>query len=178
MKLRVLFISLCIFSLLIHSEGYISVNIDPEDLNQITDFIQTFGMNDQSHPITLNQRNRACIKMMKDTIFGIIQLIGVMLSLVGANYLSMKLTPEVSVQQYKQPEIIFRNPTKANNFEDIKMCKIDYGCNKNLCWKTCNSIVNGTKLWCYASSTPGQFHRCSGAEDCSQCWDCIERCHT
>lgn len=177
MKLKVLFISLCIFLFVIHSEGFITINIDPEGMDQVNEFIQTIGINIQSHPLTFYQRNRVCLKIMKDTTIAILQLFGVFLTFVAVNHVS---TSEVSVEQkeqYPQSEIIFRNPTKANNFEYTKMCKTDYGCNKNLCWKECNSIVNGTKLWCYTSPT-GDLHRCSGAEDCSPCWDCIERCHT
>lgn len=177
--LLILFISTL---LLLQSEAFISINIDPEDLDQMTDFIHTITINDQPQPIITNRKKRLIKSVLKKAIFSTIQLVGVMLSLVGANILSMNLVFDAPVQQnpkHVQPEIIFPNQnniTKNIKYED--MCHIDHGCNRNLCWRNCNTVADRKeKLWCYTSPTLCQHHHCAHAKACSLCWDCIEPCH-
>lgn len=210
MKVRVLFICLCISLLLIHSEGYISVNIDPEDLDHVTELFHAIVINQQPQSIIQIPKHRVILSFIKKTICGIIQLFGVMITLVGANVISSKWVPdapmpvqlqrqsEIFVQNQNnsnniqlkqsemcnQPKIIVQNQNKSNNInlKHSEMCNIDFGCNKNVCWRSCNTNVeyNGKKLWCYTSSKyrAREFQHCVDANDCSLCWECIEPCHT
>lgn len=156
MKVKVILLILFITTSLVmfQSEAFISISIDREDLDHVTDFIHTITINEHPQPLIHNRKRRVIKEMLKKAIFGTIQLVGVMCSLIGANILSMNLVPNAQVhqkQQLLQQEIIF--PKQKNLTNNIKsyeeMCKIDYGCNRNLCWKTCNTAVAGKKLWCY-----------------------------
>lgn len=177
--MRVLLICILSTLLLLHSEAFIAINIDPEDLDQVSDFFQSVIVQ-TSAPMPTNRR--VIIPLIKKMTYSTIQLLGVMMTLVGANILSSFLTPDVAMsrqQQQQQSEIIFRN--FSNNIEPkyAEMCKIDFGCNKNRCWKSCNTVVGGKNLWCYASP---EYHarnlqHCEVVSDCSLCWDCIEPCH-
>lgn len=180
MKVTVILILFTMILFLLQSEAFISINIDPEDLDQVTDFIHTVTINDQSQPIISNRKNRVIISMVKKAIFSTIQLVGVMLSLVGANIISVNLVPDASMQQkqqFPQSENILPNQNKTIKIKFGEMCHIDYGCNKNLCWRTCNTVADGKKLWCYTSPTSRKFQYCAHANECSLCWDCIEPCH-
>lgn len=184
MKVQILLLILFINTILLpQSKAFISINIDPDDLDQVTDFIHTIAINDHPQSIISNRKRSVFISVMKKTLFGTIQLVGVTFSLVGANLLSMHFVPAAPVlqnQQHERPEIVLPNQTKIDNIGNKyqEMCQIDYGCNKNLCWRTCNSTtVSGKKMWCYSSPTPRQFQNCANSNDCSLCWDCIEACH-
>lgn len=157
--------------LLLQSEAFISINIDPEDLDQVSDFFQTININQQPHPINFRKCHVFKV-MMKKTLFNTVQLIGVMFSLVGANIISTYLTPSPS-QTIEVEKYI---PIPNQNITNI--CNTDYGCNNNLCWKTCNTINNGKKTWCYNSPTIRKSQFCAHANECNICWDCLEVCHT
>lgn len=186
MKVKeLLFICLFASSLLFHSEAYISINIDPEDFDQVSDFLHTIMINEQPQSMMQTRKNYLLKSLLKKSIYGSIQLLGVMITLIGANVISTILIPEVPVVQDKQQEIIFQNQNDSNisNLKYSEMCNIDFGCNRNLCWKSCNTIVDGKNLWCYTSPKAHaggirDFHHCIDMDDCSICWDCIEPCHT
>lgn len=153
-------------------EALISINIDPEDLDHALDLIT---INNQQ-PITSNRKFHTIKIIIKKAIFGIIQLVGVMFSLVGAHIISLNFMPNVPNVPMQQPEIFF--PIVQNETNKYKeMCNIDYGCNKNICWRSCNLNIDGKKSWCYASPTQREIQYCNHAQDCSVCWDCIEPCH-
>lgn len=119
-----------------------------------------------------------CVKF----IFGFLQTLSVTASLIAANVFTpffhfapqtdMVTSPNVNVlhQQYKNSTII-----------PAKHCPHDYGCDRNVCWRSCRHINNGSKLesWCYTSPTPHyrKHAHCSSPFDCSPCWSCVGVCH-
>lgn len=161
---------------LTYSTARISIEMDPEDLDQISDFFQAFITHQQQHQYQsiMNFSIRYRITpFLKKTACGFIQLIGVMLTLVGANLLTSKLD---SVEPLQPTEMNVRN----NNSQ---MCNIDYGCNQNLCWRTCYTSLHekiNSQLWCYTSPKHNarEFQRCIYSSDCSPRWECLESCHT
>lgn len=64
-----------------------------------------------------------------------------------------------------------------------EMCKGDYGCDRNVCWRSCDRTdahgKNRTDSWCYTKSKPEaqQYHKCKFPHDCSPCWDCLGVCN-
>lgn len=62
-----------------------------------------------------------------------------------------------------------------------EMCKGDFGCDRNLCWRSCDRTVgkNGTDSWCYTKAKPdsSNYQKCKFPHDCSPCWDCLGVCN-
>lgn len=61
-----------------------------------------------------------------------------------------------------------------------KMCEHDFGCDRNVCWRTCHTEKKSETLsWCY--STPDKsvrkYQQCEYAHDCSGCWECLGPCN-
>lgn len=180
MKVKVLLIWL-VASFLLHSEAFISINIDPEDLDRVSDFFHSIVINQEPETLIRSPQHRV-ISFMKKTIYGTIQIFSIIIALVGANVISSNLVPAVSIEQ--KPEIIFNNQKKKNstgiNPKYAGKCDIDFGCHKNICWRSCYTNVYEKKFWCYASPNPleRKFQRCNITSDCSLCWECLEKCHT
>lgn len=157
--------------------AHIAVNIDPEDLDQVSDFFFQAFINQHQHQNNPILQRRRIISMIKKTSSGIIKLIGIMLTLVSANFFTVKLNLFVPIQQ--QPEIIVKNI--SNNEPLCEMCVADSGCKHNLCWRACYSDKKSSvQLWCYTSPNPvaREFQYCDYSDYCSPCWECIETCHT
>lgn len=190
MKVKVLFICLFAFVLLLQSEAFISIQVDPEDLDYVSDFFQSIIINGQTQTIVHTPRHRIILSWVKKTTVGVFHLIGVMLALVGANMLSSNFIPDVPMQ-VQQPKIKLSSvvePGKKIQIESklsnvvpkyTEMCDVDFGCHQSLCWRTCHSIIKGKRQWCFTSpnSHGREFHHCNKTNDCSVCWDCIESCH-
>lgn len=198
MKVTLIFDALLISLCLINSEAYIAVNIDPEDLDRVSEFFHTIIINQQHEPQLSVPMKFKILSMLKNGIFASFQLMGVVIALVGANVITTHLTTD-SVQQQQQQQqqlsesIQIRNPVvqkqpiqsiqnDSSIFKNAEMCNMrDYGCNRNLCWRTCNvNVGKNHSLWCYTSSNPlaRVHHYCVDSKDCSLCWECIEKCHT
>lgn len=162
---------LLIFSTLIAS--HIEINIDPEDLDRVSDFVLSLNNQHAVIPLSVNYHHRIS-KFILKTAYGLSKLISIMLTLVGANILSAKfdvIFPSVNFQ------------SDQNNNDKTDSCMIDYGCIKNLCWRSCHGNMNKknqSMLWCFTApfSKAREFHSCTRLEDCSPCWECIEACHT
>lgn len=104
-----------------------------------------------------------------------------MLSLVGANLLTRALEPTSELQpNIIENTLIYQNST----FKPSEICKSDFGCDGNICWRSCIAEVNNegkenVQSWCYAApkSADRKFHPCERATDCSPCWECTGPCH-
>lgn len=198
MKLFVVCFCLLFSSIiLLQSEAYIAINIDPEDLERVSEFFHSIILSEQAQ--TIMPRERHVIRMMlKKTIFGVIQLFGVMMSLVGATIISSTLLqdlPALQPNQMQQPQQPPQQPPQKPQHPqhsqqpqqlqqpkiDVLNCNnnnMDYGCNRNICWKSCFAKDDhGKNLWCYTAPKLRQFHQCNSSSNCSLCWDCIEACH-
>lgn len=165
---------LIVSAILSHSNGHITIEIEPNDVHQLSDILQTFIEN---HHLPTRQRSSLkCVIYhgIKTMSSGIIQLIGIMLSLVGANLLTMKLEHSMtSVNQIKSPTSMFVHGEE---------CKHDFGCTENICWRTCEESSNPSgkvdQKICFTSSHSNitNFQRCTYSYECSPCWSCSTPC--
>lgn len=160
--------------ILIQTSAHILIEIDPEDFEQVSDFFENIIINNriQQHPIN---SKRSLMRIVKKTASGLIQMLCVMITLVASNILTTKIS-ELNTQQAYENEFFERNVT---NNTILKKCnQNDFGCNRNLCWRTCD-VENDerTKKWCYttANAINRKFQNCSHSFDCSPCWDCLNK---
>lgn len=105
------------------------------------------------------------------------QLVGITASLVGANI----LTP--LFQEKFEFTLTTTATQRANStVAPSKICPHDFGCDRNICWRTCNRSEkeNDVFTWCYTKSSPDshKYVQCTHPHDCSACWDCLGRCHS
>lgn len=202
MKFAALFVFACFSAIALQTEAYISINMDPEDMDRVGDFFQMM-MGSQTTNLIQPQRRSGILKTVKSAVFGTVQLFGVTVALVSANILSVYLTPELPMPKSKtsvpatKPQVPAMKPqvsaskspvharqtvvhipiTQSKN-KLLEECRIDFGCNNNICWRTCRTN-SSKKLWCHSAENPlsGQYQRCHTEQECSLCFECIESCH-
>lgn len=167
-----------IFSFFISSIfSHITINIDPDDLESVADFFVSFieQYQQQQHFLQLPSTNSAFFKIMKKSFCKIVNLFGIMMTLVGASFITSII--EFNSDVLYEKSINFENQKPNGNVSDE--CVIDYGCRDNLCWRKCFSRERDADLWCYTSSNPigRSYQRCNSTFDCSSCFECIETCH-
>lgn len=98
MKVKVLFNSSV---LLLHSEAFISIHVDPKDLDYLSDFFQSIIINVERININSylhsdsNSDAPYNFIMVGQTTGGVVHFIGVVLALVDVNVLSSNLVPVV-----------------------------------------------------------------------------------
>lgn len=196
-KVLIITIALCI---LMQSFAHISLNIDVDDLEMVNEFFD--GMIN----IRPNSVQCSALAMLKKVTYSLLQMAGILLTLVGSNMLTMKLSgneqkpidPKLIEPKLTVPKIIEPIITKQNiepiyskiNVLDYIMCRNDFGCNRNLCWRECkmdNAIVPkeaavGKKAWCFTAPPKSgkepqiKHHKCEQSSDCSPCWPCVSQC--
>lgn len=170
----VIFLIVLIF---IQTSAHISIEIDPDDFDQVSDFFENIIINNriQQHPI---HSRRSIMRIVKKTASGIIQMLCVMLTLVGSNI----LTTKINEYQSPTPRIEFFDRNVTENNQSKKCNQNDFGCNRNMCWRTCDVETDGNKKkWCYTTTNAinRKIQNCTHSFDCSPCWDCLsrEQCH-
>lgn len=152
------------------SNALITIEIEPSDIHQLSEILQNY-IEHQNIPVV---RKQSILPMKKKISVGIFQMMGILFTLVGANLLTTKLDPIVIASN-----AIYNNST----FIPSEMCKYDFGCDDNVCWRTCEKAVNNIShmnSWCYTTS-PGEkpsFQKCIHSYECSPCWDCLGPCHS
>lgn len=161
------------FFIILISTGYIHqtrahiiIQIEAEDMQRITDILQS------SH-----QRSDL-ISTGKTISKAVLQMLGIMLTLVGANLLTSKLEPAIGSPVH----FTYINRTTPSDITD--MCKYDYGCDDNLCWRTCDGEVDALEKrvssWCHTtiSTQKPEYKECVNSYECSPCWDCLTPCNS
>lgn len=183
MKVSVLFVSLLVAIFLIeYSEAYISINIEPDDLEQVSDFLHmlmTDGNQILPAPIT---RTRMIVRMITRGLLKIAHYSGIMLTLVGATVISSHYIPDSNSKVILQNEQVSGEQKIKINPKILmhsEMCQIDYGCHAGVCWRSCHSNNHSQHFWCYTAPIPNarDLYRCKDASDCFLCWECVEPCH-
>lgn len=100
------------------------------------------------------------------------QFIGITCSLVGANILTSMLQ-----QSADAPTATTFNSSLVPS----KLCNHDYGCDDNVCWRSCKSNGKSTEdaAWCYSTPDPKlrKYQQCLYQHDCSPCWECLGTCN-
>lgn len=165
--------------------GLVTIQIEPENLQQIGKVLMQAYM--QQQPIVLGPSSTTARGVQitaeaKKIARGVFQLFGIMITLVGANLLTTKLEQFVVVNQ--QEFSAKNNITSTMLHSDI--CEYDYGCDQNMCWRSCDvstdanheklSAENTTQQLCYTSPNKLEFKFCIYSHECSPCWDCLRSC--
>lgn len=144
------------------------ININDEDLQRLGEnLIEYYFMRD------LERSRMASNLQCRTVLFGMIQFIGITVSLVSSNLITSVVQSTDSSLQEAIPAL-----TSNDTLKPSEMCKHDFGCDQNLCWRTCEDGTNSNDSWCYTSAIYGQQQSqlCSHSFQCSPCWDCIGSC--
>lgn len=174
-KFFIIILSLCVF--VNQASASISIDIEPEDLQRIGEIVVGNYLRGDTivRPRTMIN---TIILSCKHFSMNIAQLIGIMLSLVGANLLTTKLEPFTIPNTQT---VMYKNTTLTPS----QICKSDFGCDRNLCWRTCDTKFDedeqqNAQSWCFTSPKPtnNKFQECKNSNECSPCWDCLGLCHS
>lgn len=164
------FIILLILSWTICVNAHIAIDMDPIELQSIGEvLVESYFRNN------LIQRSQSIgnsmLNVFQKCMCSLFQFIGITCSLVGANVLTLML------QQH------FDTPSTVNGtIIPPKMCNHDFGCDDNVCWRTCNENANDAtgSAWCYTTPNTKQrkYQQCLHPSDCSGCWECLGHCNS
>lgn len=158
--------------------AHISIGIDPEDIEQMSDFLQSIVVNNNNIHSEQTSSGMISRQQLKRFSHAILQMIGLFVTLVASNVITEKLTYHRQPVQQPNAEIYFRK--NISFVDDEQRCNKEFGCNKNACWRSCYSVEDdGKKLFCYTSPNPKlrEFHHCDYMNECSPSWECLEPCH-
>lgn len=175
----VLFSRLCI-----HTQAHILIDIEPEELQRIGEILVESYL-EQNLTLESLTTTAIAISRFKKLSFSFVQMFGIMMTLVGANLLTTQLDRILNTPiPVSAVENILKNSTDIH--KQTENCENDFGCNKNLCWRTCktNSTLsqhqqNEQQAWCYTTSNSklNKTHQCIHPQECSPCWECISKCY-
>lgn len=157
----------CVLICLNQFNAHISIDIEPEELQRFGEIlVHSYMTRDLLH----NHATSVCKKVLVNTA----QLFGIMFSLVGANLLTNTLQPFVSFNPQADQLVITMNDT----LKPSEICKHDFGCDGNLCWRSCDDEINTSLSWCYTVEKirMNEIKTCEFSHECSPCWSCIGAC--
>lgn len=86
--------------------------------------------------LTLKSLTTTAFSRIKKLSFSFLQMFGIMITLVGAKLLTTQFDRLLNTPL----ENILKNSTI--NHTQTENCEDDFGCNRNLCWRTCK--INST----------------------------------
>lgn len=199
MKVIVIFLLLSIW--FVYSDALINIQMHPDDLDRVSEFFELIMINNyQRIPV----RSKMISFVMK-SLYSTSKWIGVMLLLTTSTLLSTKLEPYViqtnsiqlpdtnaiakncplnfvmqspaaSPQQHRESLV----PSLCNDILNNSTLK-DFGCHKNVCWRSCFVLEESEteKPWCFSSPKvkDRKYFPCHSPADCSPNWECLETCH-
>lgn len=173
--LRSVFIVL--FAMCVCEAHHISIDIEPEEMQRIAEILVE---NYMVHNLTPRPRigTIALVSKIKKIALGVVQLIGITLSLVSANLITSKF------ERIASPMTINNDNITAAIVEPMDICDRDFGCNRNVCWRACDSGTDYEKgdshSWCFTTPDPEthNYQQCIYPHDCSPCWECLGSCHS
>lgn len=175
MKVSVVFILFSLF--FTYSHAHIVIDIEPDELQRVAEILVQSYLTRNLTPRTVLTRNIvfSCIKKVSSSA---VQLFGIMMTLVGANLLTKIFEPSVI-----SPQFLFADNNVTSILPD-EFCKRDFGCDHNLCWRTCGDELgvhekNKPQSWCYTAPKTElrNYQQCIHSHECSPCWECIGVCH-
>lgn len=162
---------------------FITINIDHEDINQVSAVLSGIIINAESHT-----PRWTISRSIKTVTYTAAKLFGVTVSLVAANIITEKLnTVEQPIKVLQNEQ---KNITQTTSDREIVSCRnINFGCHRNMCWRACDPEAVGEEIkiakkfnssgWCFTSAKldDRKLQICSHLTDCSPCWDCTSICH-
>lgn len=168
----VLFLYVC------QTKAHITIQIEPSQISKICEIIHALIHQNQieMHP---SSRFRLCLSVLpyvKSMMRGLVQMFGIMMTLVGANLITSRMKASLTNNQLNAIAI----PHPAVTMQ-MDICKNAYGCNSNLCWRTCGQAndtnKNAKQKLCITTKPNGtSYETCEQAHQCSPCWSCLSRC--
>lgn len=166
MKLIKIVLFLLALCLIIQAQAPVIIDIDPDDLQQLSEILAQYYV-ERGNDRRISQMN-SVTNLCKKTVFCVIQMIGIMFSLVGANILT-----EIVLNSRNVAPVKIENATRK--------CEYEFGCTHNMCWRTCDvtKTDEATFSWCYtiADCSTRNFQACLEPNDCSPCWSCFGPCN-
>lgn len=152
------------------ASAHISIDIEPDELQRLGEILveSYFEQN------LLSGRSR--LSHCKKITQSIAQICAIMFSLVGANLITNALQP-ISMSNTEENTTSFIQPTP---FKPSEKCNYDFGCDRGVCWRSCETASNVPESWCYASppNETMKIKPCTHALDCSPCWKCGGVCNS
>lgn len=177
MKVFIIFVIL-VATVSLHTYGHITIEIEPNDLGQISDILQNYIVH---NPSGRSLMRNIIISEIKNIVRVVFQLSGLLCTLVAANLLTVKMEPFMQ-NQTSEMCISSTIPIPPQTKETVlEICHDnDFGCSNNICWRSCNeqSDSNEKKKWCFTTAIPNgtSFQTCSFSRECSPCWTCVTPC--
>lgn len=137
--------------------------------------------------ISNNLRPRATLtrtmwRKMGGILEFVLQMIGVTASLIAANIFSPYFQTVFNLKEIPQSPrtaVTILSRVRYNNgtLTPGNLCPNDFGCDRNLCWRSCHHEDNQTS-WCYTRKPDKRaYAQCIEMADCSPCWECLGHCH-
>lgn len=181
-----------LMSTILYVNGSIIIDMEDEGLKRmgeilVESYFQNHLMEHQQHCVV--SRSIILSQIKKLTLSGL-QLFGIMCTLVGANLLTSVFDPIINAHSTNSVSAI-NTTVIPSTINPSEMCANDYGCDNNICWRTCSEYSSEKKhdenlgkgitpSWCFTTSEPKeyQFHQCVHSYECSPCWSCLGPCHS
>lgn len=185
---KVFYIISLILTSLRPTYGHVTIQIEPEDLQRFADILIHMGdiqplIRSTAMTPTRSSRTLSTIKGISRSV---LQIMGLMFTLVGANLLSTKFEPFVTskfefVAEVQSQQLPTTNVTKPEMLHS-EICDHVFGCDENICWRTCGGETSDeeilTKAWCHTTSKSDEidYKKCDFDHECSPCWECLGQC--
>lgn len=166
-----LFVNVLFFLIILgQTSSDIAIDIEPEELQRMGEMlIRHYSTRNILHNGGIPTSN------YRKVLLNVAQLIGITCSLVGANLITNALQPYPAIN----PQINEMIPSIANDtIKPSEICKYDFGCDENLCWRTCDDGMSNGQSWCYTApkAEKRKIQSCGYSFECSPCWDCVGAC--
>lgn len=130
--------------------GLITIDIEPDELQKMGEILVEAYVQQQ---LTHRSISSVMLSNGKKIVYATIQLIGLLLTLVGANLATTKLEHFM----IPSPSVVM-NISASAGVPTIgpKMCKREFGCDRNACWRNCDSELGDgekskAKSWCFTT---------------------------
>lgn len=191
MRISIVFIILSTFLLINSSFTQFTIDITADDAERIGEIVSesltNLGVIQPFSPAAI------ICKHAKKVAVTLLQMTGLMITLVGANILTSIFDPNIII--HSEADIVQVNPPKFEEIDysvESEKCGDSYGCDNNKCWASCNATVfihnfeektirpKLVKSWCYTSPNPAinkNFKQCNHGKECSSCWSCLGACN-
>lgn len=167
--------------------AHISIDMDAAELQTIGELlVETYMHHNFIHRVPTIRS--VILSKIKGFSYNVLQLIGVTLSLIAANVLSPLFGTMFDSTTTSTTSTSITLPVRPANayskmiLDPFKMCPHDFGCDRNICWRSCttNGKEGSDVSWCYTTSNlkSTEYNQCIHQHDCSACWECLGPCHS
>lgn len=185
--LHKIFIILCV---IMHTNAIVSIDLDAAELQSIGELLVETYMRHNLIRRVPTIKSVILTKIMRCS-YSLLQMIGVTISLIAANvyspFFGMQFAPTTPPTPSTTTTTSTTITLPANTYSKLlinpsKMCPNDFGCDRNICWRSCSSDgkEDSAVSWCYTTSDPKstKYAPCIHRHDCSACWECLGICHS